>query len=145
MAGLVPQRLAQLEALGLPQIVAVAVRRHLVGLVHDHQVPVGGLELGHQVLAPGELVDSGDEQVLVLERVAGQGGLDRGPRHHLEAEAKAVPHLVLPLLRQAAGCHHQAAGYITPQHQLPDEQTRHDGLARAGVVGQHELEGFAGQ
>ena len=78
MAGAVPQRLAEGEPLGAAKLVAVAVRGHLVGLVHDHEVPVRGLDLGDQVLGPGELIDPRYQLVLVDERVAGARRLHRG-------------------------------------------------------------------
>ena len=39
VVGAVPQELAELVPLGLVDLVAVAVRRHLVGFVHDDQIP----------------------------------------------------------------------------------------------------------
>ena len=39
VVGAVPQKLAELVSLGLVDLVAVAVGRHLVGFVHDHQIP----------------------------------------------------------------------------------------------------------
>ena len=138
MAGALPQRLPQHEPLGAAQLVAVAVRRHLVSLVHDHQVPVRHLNLGHQLLGPGQLVHPSDEQVLLSERVARARRLHRGTRHQLERQAELVPQLVLPLLDQAAGGDNQATGDVAAQHQLPDQQPRHDRLARTRVIGQQE-------
>ena len=42
--------------------------------------------------------------------------------------------LILPLLRQIAGCHDQTTLQIAARDQLLDEQTGHDGFACAGVV-----------
>ena len=71
--------------------------------------------------------------------------LDRRPRQHLESQPEPVGQLVLPLLHQAAGRHDQAPLHVAAQHQLPDQQPRHDRLARTGIVSQHEPHRALGQ
>ncbi len=53
--------------------------------------------------------------------------------------------LVLPLLGEAARADDEAAPEIAPRDQLLDEETRHDRLASAGVVGEEEAQRLAGQ
>ena len=57
------QHLAELVALGLLDLAAEVVGRHLVRLVDDDQVPLGGAELRLQVLVTGQVVEPGDQQV----------------------------------------------------------------------------------
>ena len=70
------QQLAQLEALGLVDLVAEIVGRQLVRFVDDHQVPVRQPQLFLQVFGASKLVDARDHQVGVVERVAAAGLLD---------------------------------------------------------------------
>ena len=78
-------------------LVAVEAGRHLVGLVDDDEVPVGDAELGLELLAAGELVEAGDEEVALLERVAGAGGLDHVAAEDVEVEARTC--------RRSSSCH----------------------------------------
>ena len=93
---------AQLVALGLLDLVAEVVRRHLVGLVADHEVPLALRELGHELLVAREVIEARDQQVLLEERVAGVGGVDHLARDDLEAEVELLAQLVLPLIDEHA-------------------------------------------
>ncbi len=53
--------------------------------------------------------------------------------------------LVLPLLGEVARVADEAAPQVTAEHQLLDEEPRHDGLAGAWVVGQQEAQPWLGQ
>ena len=64
---------------------------------------------------------------------------------NLERQVEAPVQLVLPLLRQTAGTDHQAALQIAARDQFLDEQSRHDGLAGARVVGQQETKRLSRQ
>ena len=114
-------------------------------LVDDDEVPVGGLQLGLQLLVARQVVEAGDQQRLLGERVAAARGLDHVPGQDLEVERELLPQLVLPLLDQAARGDDQAALDVAPDHQLLAEQPGHDRLAGAGVVGQQEAQRLAGQ
>ena len=58
---------------------------------------------------------------------------------------EAALQLVLPLFREAAGTHDQTALEIAPGHQLLHQQSCHDRLAAARVVGEQEAERLLGQ
>ena len=58
--------------------------------------------------------------------------------HDLEVQPELLPQLVLPLLDQAARGDDQAPGDVAAEHQLADQQARHDRLAGAGIVGEEE-------
>ena len=130
----------------LPQPVAFRVldlaaeegRGELVGLVADHEVPatVRSLELLLHVLVAGELVEAGDDQVVLEEPVPGPGGLELVVSENVEGELEASVELVLPLLGEAARADDQAAVEVATGDQLLDEEARHDRLARPGIVGE---------
>ncbi len=142
-----PELLAEQVALGLLDLTAEVVRRHLVGLVADDEVevalPAGGLELGLQLLVAREVVEARHQQVLLEEGVAGVGGVDHLARHDLEAEVELLTHLVLPLVDQHARADDEHAPRVAADHELLDEQAGHDGLAGAGIVGEQEVQRLA--
>ena len=145
VAGHLLQAAAEPVAPGLSHLCAVVGGRHLVGLVHHHQIPLGAAEPGDQIVVSGQHVEPGDQPGPLGHRVAGARRLHHVPGEQIELEAELLAQLVLPLLHQAAGGHHQAAVEIAPHLQLLDEQAGHDGLARAGIVGQQEPQRAAGQ
>lgn len=57
VVGAIPQQFAELVPLGLVDLLAVAVRSHLVGFVHDAQVPAHVPEQVEDVVLPGHEVD----------------------------------------------------------------------------------------
>ena len=56
-----------------------------------------------------------------------------------EVEAELLPHLVLPLQRQARRAHDDHGPGAVPQQQLLDDQAGLDGLAQADVVGEQQV------
>ena len=92
-----------------------------------------------------ELVEPGDDQGRLAEPVAGTGGLQAVVGQDLEGQVEAPVELILPLLGQAAGADDEAALEVSPGDELLDQQAGHDRLARAGVVGQKEAQGLAGE
>ena len=56
----------------------------------------------------------------------------------LEAQAELLLQFVLPLVGEATGRDDEAALQVAAEQQLLDEQAGHDGLARAGIVGEQE-------
>ncbi len=61
----------------------------------------------------------------------------------LEGQVEPAVELVLPLLDEAPGADDQAAMQVAANHQLLDEQPRHDRLAGARVVGEQEAQRLA--
>ena len=139
------QQLAQLEASALVELVAEVVRRHLVGFVHDDQVPFGPHQQLLIVLVAGKLVETGDEPVLFGEVVAAVALLLLLAAEELEVQSELLTQFVLPLLGQRAGRDDEHTTCVGPKGHLPDEQAGHDRLAGAGVVGQHEAQRLTGQ
>src|SRR3989442_14324269 len=103
------KQLTQMEAFGLLDLVPVITGRQLVGLVDDHQIPVGEAKLFLQVVVAGKLVEARDHQVDIIKGVAAARLLDLFAREQGEGEAKLLEHLVLPLLDEAAWCDDQYA------------------------------------
>jgi hypothetical protein len=141
------EELAEPVALGVLHLAAEERGRELVGLVADDEVvaAVGGAELLLHVLVARELVEARDREVVLEEPVAGTGGFELVVGEDLEGQVEAPRELILPLFGQAAGADDQAALEIAARDQLLDEQTRHDRLAGAGVVGEEEAQRLARQ
>ena len=137
--------LAEAVALGLLDLVAVAVRGHLVRLVDDHQVPVAHRQLVAHLLVARQLIQAGDQTSLLDEGVAALGSFDLIAGQDLEVEPEAIPQLVLPLRHEAARSDDQAALNVAADHQLLDVEARHDRLARARVIGEQEAQRLARQ
>ena len=68
------------------------------------------------------------------------GGFDLVAGQDVEAEAEFLGQLVLPLLDQTSGRDDEAALKIAADQELLDEQSRHDGLAGAWIVGEQEAQ-----
>ena len=114
---------------------------------HDDEVPasIGCGELGLHVLVAGELVEAGDDEVVLEEPVARAGGLELVVGEDLEGQAEAREELVLPLLGEAARADDEAALQVTAGDELLDQEASHDRLAGARIVGEQEAQRLAGQ
>ena len=116
--------LGEAEAAGLFELRAEVVGGELVGLVEDDEVPAGGAELLLQLLVAGHLVETDDELVVVLERVAARRGLLQERRVDAEFEAELLEQLVPPLLDEAAGGDDQDAAGVGPHDEFADVEAR---------------------
>jgi len=116
-----------------------------VGLVTDDEIPVGLLQLGLDVLVAAELVESGDDERVFVEPVAGPGGFELVVGHDLEGQVEPAVEFVLPLLDKVAWADDEASLQVTPGDQLLDEEPGHDGLPGSGVIGQKEPERLPGE
>ena len=145
MSGVLPEEPSQFVPLGLLDFAAEEVGRHLVSLVHDHEVPVGLVvgELRLHVFVPAELIQPAEDQGIPAEGV--RGLLQAGPGDGLEVEAEAIPHFILPLLHQVPRTDNEAAVHVSPHAEFFDEESCHDGLAGAWVVSQKESERLTGE
>jgi hypothetical protein len=141
------EELAQLVALRVADLTPEEGGGHLVCLVHHHQVPpaLRRTQLGLHRLVPRGLVQPHDHQVVFEEPVPRPRCLQLVVGHDLEGKLEAQVQLVLPLLHQVSRADHQAPLHVAPDQQLLDEQARHDGLARPGVVRQQKPQGLPGQ
>src|SRR5205809_5268796 len=92
------EQLPELVAASLLHLVAEEVRRHLCAPRRRRSGPVGLLELRLHVVVTGELVEAGDDDVLLGEGIAAQGSLDGVAGDDLEREPELERELVLPLL-----------------------------------------------
>ena len=95
--------LGEQAPLGLLDLAREQLRRELVGLVEDDEVPVGRVvEEELEVLVAAELVEPGDQQVRVGERVARRRALDPVAGQEREVEVELLGELGLPLLDERA-------------------------------------------
>ena len=138
---------SKLIPLGVLHFAAKERGRHLVRLVADHEVPaaIGSLQLGLHVLIAGQLVEPGDGEVSLREPVAGAGRLQLVVRRDLKRQLEFAREFVLPLFDEVAGTDNQAPLEVSASDQLFDQQSRHDRLARAGIVGKQEAQRLPGQ
>ena len=117
-----------------------------MGLVANDEIPFRrGLELCFEFVGACRHVEPHDEAAAVDEGVARHRGLDDIPCQQIEGEAELLCQLVLPLLNEAARRHDEAALEVAADHQLLDEEPRHDGLAGPGVVREQVAERLARQ
>jgi len=137
------KNLAQAIALGGFHFVAPEMRRHLVGLIDDHEIPVRMAQPVLQVVVAGHLVEAHDDAIVLGERIAGYRGFVALAGKDVKAQLELVPELILPLGCQVPGDTDEAALHVAADHQLLDEQACHDGLSRAGVIRQQEAQRLA--
>ena len=89
-----------------------------------------------QLFVAGQVVEAGDEQRSLGERVVRPGGLDHVAGEDLEVQVEAVGQLVLPLVDQASGGDDEAPGHVAAAlgsgHQLFDQQAGQIALPAPG-------------
>ncbi len=145
VAGMSAEQFPQPESLGLVHLRAVIRRRHLVGLVHHHEIPLRTIEFLLQVLIAGELVEPGNQQGMIVERVATERLFREVTGEDSELKAELLVHLVLPLLHEAPWGDDQDPLGVGPHQELADQETSHDRLAGAGVVRKDEPQRLPGE
>ena len=106
---------------------------------------MGGGDLLLEFLGTGQLVQAGDEQILVQKGVSGGGVLLHFAAEELELDGELVPHFVLPLFGQGAWRHNQHPLCVRAHEQLLDEKPCHDRLARSWIIRQHKAQRLLGQ
>src|SRR5205085_8443261 len=107
--------------------------------IADDEVPIGrGLKFRLQFIRARRHVEPQDQAVSLDERISGYGRLDLIARENLEGKVEFFRKLVLPLLDETARGDNETAFQIAADQQLLDEQTGHDCLAGAGVVGEQK-------
>ena len=119
------------------------VGAHLVGLVHDDEVPVAAQQALAGILDAGDPGDGGHHLVAFLPGVHAVVGTQGVAADDLELLAELVAQLALPLKGQVGRGNDQDALDQPADLQLLDEEPGHDGLASTGVVRQQEAD--AGQ
>jgi hypothetical protein len=135
VARFVAQQLAQLVALAL--VLGIA-RRHAVGFVHDHQIPVLRLPDARKHVVQLGQVHRGDDLVVLVPDVDGIGLPQARTGDEFEIFSEAVLHLAPPLKGQIGRTHHQDPLHQPPQLQFFEQQPGHDGLTGTGVVRQQK-------
>ena len=130
----VAQQLAQLVAQALVRLVG---GRHAVRLVNDDEIPVDLAQPGEDLSAFRE-VERGDDPAVLDPLIHAELVADVLAFEDQELGIELLLQLALPLEGKVCGTDDQNALGKTAQFQLADEQARHDGLARTGVVGKQE-------
>ena len=139
MTGLLADQLPELVSFRVFDLIAEQIGRHPVRFVANHEVQIGCCpQLGLQRLRTRRHVEAHDEAPALGERIACNRALNLLAADHLEIEGELLLLFVLPLLDEISGRHDQASLQVAADDQLLDEETGHDGLARAGVVREHK-------
>jgi hypothetical protein len=81
--------------------------------------------------------------VILKEPVASARGLQLVVRQDLEWEVETPVEFVLPLLREAARADNETPLEVTAGDKFLDQQTGHDGLPGAGIVGEEKSQRLA--
>ena len=115
--------------------VAAAIGRQVVGLVEDDQIPRRGFEQAFDSGRSFEGVDTGDQAIMLGERVALSIGHVAFRPEHLEIEMECVVQLAPPVLHESSRYDHERTGQFAARRQLSKNQCRLDGLAQAHAVG----------
>ncbi len=105
-----------------------------MSLVHHHEIPLCTTEFLLQFLVAGELVEPGDQQGMVIERVAAERLFREVVREDGELKAELLIHLILPLLHETPRSDDQDPFGICPHQELADQKPCHDRLAGARIV-----------
>ena len=129
--------LSQCITEGLFYLIPVFISRELVGLVHDHQIPLDLFQGLLHIVLPGK-VQGGDELVSLLPDVLSPTGIDHGPVNHSEIFLKLLFHFSKPLIFKMAWNHNKDPVHQTPVFKLFDQESCHDGLACSRIIGQEE-------
>ena len=108
-----------------------------MGLVDDYQIPARLLQSGQDVLALGQ-IERGDDLLLVRPLVDAELVADVVAHEYDELLVELLAQFPLPLERQVCRTDDEDSLGEPPQLEFADEQAGHDGLARAGVVGQQK-------
>ena len=129
------QRLAQAVGVGL---VLLAPGAHLVGLVHDDQIPSRPQQAFPSVLDERDPGDGRDRLIVVLPGILAVVGPQQAAGDDLELLAELVGHFPLPLEGQVRRSDDQRPLDQAAGLEFLEGQPAHDGLAGAGIVRQQE-------
>ena len=144
MPGYGRKQLTQTVTLGITDLPAKVVSTHLMGLVADNQVPVGGFELPLDIFVSAELIETANRQGSLSKPVTGTSRLEIVVRHDLEGKMESPVEFILPLLNEVAGTDDQTTLKISPSNQFFDEKAGHDRLAGTRVISKKKSERLTG-
>ena len=111
------EQFAQPIAGGFVGLGTILVRRHLVRLVHNHQVPVRFVQSRHHIGLFG-VVHRGDNLVMLQPHAASPVRVHYIAVYHDKLFAELLFHLALPLVFQVSRYHQQHPLHHTPIFQL---------------------------
>ena len=134
------ERLTQPVGVGLAVLAGGA---HLVGLVHDDEIPARAEQAFAGILDERDPRDGGDDLVAFLPGVLAVVGPQHVAPDDVEFLAELVGQFALPLEGEVRRGHDQRAADQAAGLQLLEQKPRHDGLAGPRVVGEEEAD--AGQ
>jgi len=115
-------------------------RCQLVRFIADDQVPIGYLQFSLEFIAPADLIQTNDDQIVFGERIPASRGLDSITAQNIERSWN---------LSQSSSCHcsHRLPGTqirqrcTSREHQFLDEQSGHHGLPCSRIVSNRKRSG----
>ena len=141
------QRFGELVALRLRDPVLASRSAQLVGLVEYDQIV--GRNLGVAERREGasgrQGVERDDYPIAVRTGEGVRTGPGISPGHDAALQPKQSAQLAFPVADEPGRRDDQHAADALAEQHLPQVEPRHDGLARAGVVGKQETQRFLGQ
>src|SRR5690242_17361498 len=108
-------------------------------LINDHEVPMDLLQ-ARQDRIPLRQVQRGDDLPMLQPLVDTELLANGVALQNDELLVEFFAQLALPLKRQIGGAYDQGAQTQAAQFQLPQQQTGHDRLTRAGIVGKQKAD-----
>ena len=138
VARVVLERLGELVVLGLVQLPAGAEGRQVVRLVDDGQIPPGCFKQSPDSRTPLQGVDARDQAIMLGERVCLSVGDVPFRPEHLEFEVEDFVQLLMPVVDESCGNHHQRALQLSSACQFAQNERGLDGLPEAYLVGDEE-------
>src|ERR1700691_447878 len=115
-----------------------AISTHLVGFVHDNEVPATSQEGFLRVIDARNPRDGSDDLVFLLPRIHSVICTEHITADHLKTLAELVLESPLPLEGKVGWRDDKGSFYQSAYFELFDEKARHDRFAGAWVVGQQK-------
>src|SRR6266542_322047 len=128
------------ESISLRVLDFIAVERcgHFVGLVTNNEVPVGVRQLCLHIFVAAQFIEAANGQRIFSEPVSSARRFKFVVCENLEWKLKPLKKFVLPLLGEIARTHDQTSVQVTTNEQFLDEQTCHDRLPGARIIGEQK-------
>ena len=121
--------------------------RKFMGFVAYHEIPatIRCRQLRLNVLVARQLVQPGDRKVIFEKPIARSSRFQFVVSQDFERQVKAPAEFILPLFRKVSWANDETSLKIATNDQFLDQQSRHDRLSSARIVGQEESQRLSGQ
>ncbi len=136
----------QLEPLGFIDLGPIPLGGKLVGFVDDHEIPGGAdLKFLMQLFPSRQLVQTSDEEILLIERVPGMRSFLHLPGEDIKGEPELFEEFFFPLFDQTAGSDDKHPPGICTHDEFANVEPGHDGFACPRIVSKDKSKRLAGE